>query len=226
MNFTELCRLVEETYGEEFEKLYTLLTEYNKSVNLTSITEKKEVYLKHFLDSVAGEKYLVRGAEVAEIGSGGGFPSLPLKIVRKDLRFTLVESTGKKCNYLRTCVDKLALDGVKVENMRAEDGGREKKFREKFDAAVARAVAPLNTLCEYCLPYVKTGGVFVAYKGDSGDELKQAERAICLLGGRTKEVETYTLPNGDQRSLVVVEKVKETPLLYPRGHGKERKSPL
>lgn len=217
---------MEETYGEEFEKLYTLLTEYNKSVNLTSITEKKEVYLKHFLDSVAGEKYLVRGAEVAEIGSGGGFPSLPLKIVRKDLRFTLVESTGKKCNYLRTCVDKLALDGVKVENMRAEDGGREKKFREKFDAAVARAVAPLNTLCEYCLPYVKTGGVFVAYKGDSGDELKQAERAICLLGGRTKEVETYTLPNGDQRSLVVVEKVKETPLLYPRGHGKERKSPL
>lgn len=217
---------MEETYGEEFEKLYTLLTEYNKSVNLTSITEKKEVYLKHFLDSVAGEKYLVRGAEVAEIGSGGGFPSLPLKIVRKDLRFTLVESTGKKCNYLRTCVDKLALDGVKVENMRAEDGGRDQKFREKFDAAVARAVAPLNTLCEYCLPYVKRGGVFVAYKGDCGDELKQSERAICLLGGRTKEVETYTLPNGDQRSLVVVEKVKETPLLYPRGHGKERKSPL
>lgn len=219
-------RLVEETYREEFEKLYDLLTEYNNSVNLTSITKKNEVFLKHFLDSVAGEKYLVRGAEAAEIGSGGGFPSLPLKIVRRDVGFTLIESTGKKCRYLERCVDKLALDGVKVENMRAEDGGRDQKFREKYDAAVARAVAPLNTLCEYCLPYVKKGGVFVAYKGECGDELKQAERAICLLGGRTKEVETYTLPNGDRRSLVVIEKEDETPLLYPRGRGKERKYPL
>jgi 16S rRNA (guanine527-N7)-methyltransferase len=210
----------------EYEKLYFLLTEHNKMYNLTSITQKEEVFCKHFLDSVVGESYFSEGAKVAEIGSGGGFPSLPLKILRKDLSFTLIESTGKKCNYLQTCVDNLGLSGMCIKNIRAEDGAKEKLLREKFDFAVARAVARLNTLCEYCLPYVKVGGSFVAYKGDCGEEIEEASSAIKILGGKLKQVERYNLPGGDKRTLVVIEKVSSTPEKYPRGQGKERSKPL
>lgn len=211
---------------EQFDKLFELLTGYNERYNLTAICDRESVFLKHFLDSAVGEGFLSRGAKVAEIGSGGGFPSVPLKILREDLSFTLIESTGKKCNYLQAVVDNFDFSGVEVKNMRAEDGAKDKSYRERFDFAVARAVARLNTLCEYCMPYVKPGGRFIAWKGDCDEELKEAANAVKVLGGRVEGVERYSLPNGDKRTLVIINKIANTPEKYPRGNGRERKNPL
>lgn len=213
-------------YNSEFETLRNFLGDNNKKFNLTSITDKNEVYIKHFLDSVAGEKYFPFNSAVAEIGSGGGFPSLPLKIIRKDLSFTLIESTLKKCNYLKEAVDKLNLNCVQVVNARAEEVAKNNLFREKFDVSVARAVARLNTLAEYCLPFVKCGGRFIAYKSDCGDEITEAEKAFKLLGGEIENIEKFELPDGGKRTLIIVKKIKSTPPSYPRGQGKERKCPI
>lgn len=226
MNINFYENKIKGDFAERFEELYLFLSEYNKKVNLTAITEKNAVFEKHFLDSVAGESLIFYGSRVIEIGSGGGFPSLPLKILRDDLAFDLVESTGKKCVYLQSCVDKFALGGVKVINGRAEELGREQNFREKYDAATARAVARLNILCEYCMPFVKVGGRFIAYKGECAQELKEAEKAIKVLGGELESAESYSLPSGDKRTLVCIKKIKATPPLYPRGRGKERKNPI
>lgn len=213
-------------YQNRFKELCDYLLEYNKIVNLTAFTEEKDVFLKHFLDSAVGEKYLPVNARVAEIGSGGGFPSLPLKILRDDLSFTLIESTGKKCTYLNSCVDKFGLRGVQVLNMRAEDAGRDNSLREKFDCAVARAVARMNTLCEYCLPLVKVGGKFIAYKGECEEELEESKKAIKVLGGEIECVEKFDLCEEGKRCLIVIKKVAPTSLKYPRGQGKERKCPI
>ena len=216
-----------ERFTEKFQLFNGILAEFNQKYNLTAISDEKEVYIKHFFDSVKPQKYFPTDAKVVEIGSGGGFPSIPLKIVRDDLSFTLIESTGKKCEYLRQAVDKLGFDGVQVLNIRAEDGGKDKDLREKFDVATARAVARLNTLCEYCLPFVKTGGRFIAYKGDADEEIKEAENAIKTLGGEIEKVEKYDLPEGfGKRTVIVIKKVKSTPVKYPRGRGLERKKPL
>ena len=217
----------EEKYLKKFEYFREILTEYNKKCNLTSITDKNEVYIKHFLDSVIPENLFPLNSKVIEIGSGGGFPSIPLKIVRGDLNFTLIESTGKKCAYLEETVEKLGLDGVKVLNIRAEDGGRMQNLREKFDIAEARAVAALNTLCEYCMPFVKVGGLFIAYKGDVEKELEESKNAIEILGGAIEKVHSYSLPEDcGQRCVIVIKKVRKTPEKYPRGRGLERKKPL
>ena len=212
---------------EMFACFYALLKEYNARYNLTTILEEKEVFYKHFLDSLAGEKLFEERATVAEIGSGAGFPSIPLKIVRPDLSFTLFESVGKKCEFLSVVVDKLRLSNMNIYQKRAEDAARESVFREKFTHATARAVARMNTLSEYCLPLVKCGGTFVAYKSGDATELEEAKTAYKLLGGRKRAVYFYELPDGyGARTLAVVEKVSKTPEKYPRGQGKERKNPL
>lgn len=215
-------------FSEKFALFEEFLAESNKKFNLTAITDKKDVYIKHFCDSILPQELFFHGADVVEIGSGGGFPSLPLKIVRNDLTFTLVESIAKKCTYLREAVDKLELTGVTVENMRAEDCGRRSDMREKFDICTARAVAKLNTLSEYCLPLVKKGGIFIAYKsGDVEEELKESLNAVKILGGAVKKEYFYELPEGmGRRCAVVIEKVALTDKKYPRGQGKEKKSPL
>ena len=214
-------------YIDKFENFREHLLEYNKKCNLTSITEKKEVYIKHFLDSVMPEKLFPLNSKVIEIGSGGGFPSIPLKIVRPDLDFTLVESTGKKCVYLEETIQKLGFEGVKVLNIRAEEGGRKQNLREKYDIAEARAVASLNTLCEYCMPFVKVGGLFIAYKSDAGEELENAKNAILTLGGEIEKVYSYSLPeDSGSRTAIVIKKIKSTPEKYPRGRGLERRKPL
>lgn len=218
--------MIEERFREKFLIFKDILLEYNNKFNLTAITDEKGIYIKHFLDSVTGESFFIKDASVVEIGSGGGFPSIPLKIVRGDLRFTLIESTGKKCEYLKAVVDKLNLDCVKVLNTRAENASTDINHREKYDVAVARAVARLNTLSEYCLPFVKIGGRFIAYKGDCEEELKESANAFKVLGGQLEGVEKYELPNGEKRTLVVVKKVAPTPKKYPRGQGKERKCPI
>ena len=182
MTADNYIKKIEEEYKERFEQFKNILLDYNNKFNLTAITDEKGIYIKHFCDSVMGESFFPLKADVVEIGSGGGFPSVPLKLVRDDLKFTLVESTGKKCSYLRDVVDKLNLNCVQVINVRAEDAGKDKNYREKFDVAVARAVARLNTLSEYCLPLVKVGGRFIAYKGDCSEEIKEPLNAVKTLG--------------------------------------------
>ena len=224
-DFAAISALIEKN-SEKFAKFYGMLVESNAKYNLTAITEKKEVYIKHFLDSLAGEVLLFKGASVVEVGSGGGFPSVPLMLVRSDLHFTLVESTGKKCDFLREVIREFGLDAT-VKNARAEDCGRDVSLREKFDICIARAVARLNTLSEYCFPLVKKGGCMIAYKGNAEEELKEAKSAISILGGASAETFLYELPEGyGARTLVRIQKEKNTPEKYPRGQGKERSKPL
>lgn len=212
---------------DKFNFFFNLLVEYNKKFNLTSITDEKDVFFKHFLDSAAGEFLFKKSSSVIEIGSGAGFPSVVLKILREDLDMVLIESTGKKCDFLNAVVDNLCFKNVKVLNMRAEDAARESSLREKFDFVTARAVARLNTLSEYCLPFLKINGKFIAYKGEEKGEIKESFKAFDILGGKFKEQISYELPEGyGKRTLIVIDKVKSTPLKYPRGNGKERKQPL
>lgn len=220
------CKAISEEKKEKFDLFFRTLVEFNKMFNLTSITERNEVFFKHFIDSAAGEFLFREGASLCEVGSGAGFPSLALKILREDLEMTLIESTGKKCEFLKAIVDKLSFSGVKVENARAEDLAKNPFYREKFDYCTARAVARLNTLSEYCLPFVKKGGKFIAYKGEASEETKEAERAVKILGGKISSVYEYDLFSYGKRSLIVVDKISSTPEKYPRGNGRERKQPL
>lgn len=223
---TILSEIEEDLIGK-FEIFQTLLFLYNQNVNLTTVTEKKEVLYKHFLDSCIGRSLFPKNALVAEVGSGAGFPSIPLKIMREDLKFCLFESVKKKCVFLETAVEALRLSKTEVHCIRAEDAGREERFREKFDVCCARAVARMNTLLEYCLPLVRVGGRVIAYKGQVEEELAQARRAIAVLGGKLESVHTFSLPeNFGERALVVIQKISPTPAKYPRGRGKERREPI
>ncbi len=219
-------QIAEGETGKKFSLFYELLCERNRQFNLTRITDEEECRVKHFLDSVMGAPFFPQGARAAEVGSGGGFPSIPLMIVRPDLSFTLFESVGKKCAFLKEATDALGLC-ARVVNARAEDAAKEKEFREQFDICCARAVAPLSTLAEYCLPLVRRGGTFVAYKGRAEGEIAAAEHAFSVLGARPASAERYALPAGmGERTLVIAEKIRPTPPAYPRGRGKERSDPL
>ncbi len=226
-NIENYENLIKGEFAEKFAYFRALLLEYNEKYNLTTILEEKDMYYKHFLDSVLGERFFEKNARVIEIGSGAGFPSIPLKIIRNDLSFDLMESVGKKCEFLRVVVDKLSLQNVNIYNIRAEDAAKDIKFREKYDHATARAVARMNTLSEYCLPFVKVGGTFIAYKSGDISEITEAESAYKVLGGKLQNCEKYALPfDYGERTLAIVEKKKQTPPKYPRGQGKERKNPL
>ncbi|MCI6734420.1 MAG: 16S rRNA (guanine(527)-N(7))-methyltransferase RsmG [Clostridiales bacterium] len=212
---------------EKFEKFCKILKEYNEKFNLTSITDDEGIYEKHFTDSLKGEEFFPLNAEVIEIGSGGGFPSVPLKIARDDLSFTLLEATEKKCGYLRIVGKELGFENFNVVCGRAEEFGKKAEFREKFDVATARAVARLNVLCEYCLPFVKKGGYFVAYKGDAEEEIKEAEKAVEILGGKIVEIKDFVLSEkSGRRNIIVIRKERETPSEYPRLNGAIKKKPL
>ena len=213
-----------EKQQEKFELYYDLLIEYNNKFNITAITEREEVIEKHFIDSALGVDKL-KGNTLIDIGSGGGFPAIPLKIMNDDLSVTLVESTGKKCEFLKVVCEKLGLKNVTVLNKRAEDLAKDSAYREQFDVCTARAVARLNTLSEYCLPFVKVGGIFLSYKGDAEQEISESMNAFKVLGARLKESYFYTL-GGAKRALITVEKITKTDKKYPRGNGKERKNPL
>ena len=227
MKIEDYALLLHGEYQDKFEAYRALILEYNQRYNLTTILDEKDMFYKHFLDSVVGEKYFPKNGKVIEIGSGAGFPSIPLKLLRDDLVFTLVESVGKKCEFLHAVVDKLGLKNVNIYSKRAEELARDGLHRDRYDVATARAVARMNTLSEYCLPFVRPGGVFVAYKSGDTTEIEEAKNAYKLLGASLKAVEKYELPEGyGERALAVVEKTKPTPNKYPRGQGKERKNPL
>ena len=209
---------------EKFEKYYELLVFYNSKFNITAITDKEEVYKKHFIDSLLGVDK-ISGKTLIDIGSGGGFPAIPLKIYNENLKVTLVEATGKKCEFLKAVIHELGLLGVQVINDRAELLIKKEGMREGFDVCTARAVARLNTLAEYCMPFVKVNGLFVAYKGDAAEEIDEAQNAVKILGGKVIEAQVKEL-YGAKRQFVVVQKIKKTDMKYPRGNGKERKNPL
>lgn len=209
---------------KKFEKYYEILVSYNQKVNVTAITEKEEIYVKHFVDSVINVDKLV-GKTLIDVGSGGGFPGIPIKILRDDLSVTLLEATGKKCDFLNIVIKEIELKDIKVVNARAEDLSKTAEFREQFDICTARAVARLNSLCEYVMPFTKVDGCFVAYKTGEKEEIKEAENAIKTLGGKLDKILEYDL-FGNKRSMIFIKKIKNTDKKYPRGNGKERKCPL
>ena len=211
--------------GEKFAAFYAMLTKANAQFNLTRITGEEECRVKHFLDSLAGMNYFPQDADCCEVGSGAGFPSVPLLIARGDLAFTLIESSQKKCRFLETVIKELGLR-ASVVCARAEEAAKG-PLRERFDVCCARAVARLNTLAEYCLPFVKKGGAFIAYKGNAAEEMEEAKGALRILGGAIEEAHAFDLPQGaGRRTILVCRKISHTPPQYPRGHGKERTSPL
>ncbi len=225
--FEEFGLNLTEEKISKFELYRSLLKKYNQNFNITAISDDEEINVKHFLDSAVKVDNFSTAAEVIEVGSGGGFPSIPIKIMRDDLKFTLIEATGKKCEFLRIVVKELELKNVTVINGRAEELGRDENYREKFDYAIARAVARLNVLSEYCLPFVKKGGEFIAYKGRAGEEISEAKKGIEKLGGKIKDVYSFELPlNAGERNIIRIEKVSLTPEIYPRSNGKIKKSPL
>ena len=207
---------------------YELLVEWNEKMNLTSLTEPRDAALKHFADSLMLLKYcdIPEGATVIDVGTGAGLPGLPLKIARQDIRLTLLDSLSKRLMFLDEVCDRLGLDGVQTVHSRAEDGSRT-EMRENFDIATARAVAELNMLAEYCLPYVREGGRFIAMKGKGAkDELSAAEGAVEKLGARVASQNYFELAEAGERAILEFEKISPTPEQYPRREKVIRKKPL
>lgn len=217
------CNLTE--VFEKFEIYFNELISYNAHTNLTAITDKQEVFVKHFFDSCLASPYINQGANVVDIGTGAGFPGVPLKIVRRDLNLHLVDSLNKRINFLNLLKDNLNMD-YSTYHSRAEDFCKEN--REKFDVCTSRAVAKLNTLAEYCLPLVKVGGMFIAYKGSNIDEeIMESKKAIDILGGKISEIKTFNLPNNmGIRNLIIIKKIKNTPNKYPRNKNLPKIKPL
>lgn len=209
--------------AEKFEKYYNMLVEWNQKFNLTAITDREGVFVKHFADSLLGERYVPQNATVLDVGTGAGFPSLPVKIARPDVRLTLNDSLQKRIGFLNEVVAALGLQDVQTIHARAED----LKERDYYDIVLSRAVAPLNILSEYCLPFVRVGGKFVAYKAeDCAEEVTAAENAIKTLGGKLLSVDKIRLDENTVRAFVVVEKTRKTDKKYPRGKNLPRKAPL
>ncbi len=214
----------------QFSKYYNMLIEWNKVMNLTAITDKNEVIYKHFADSLLLYKYknMHENLSIIDIGTGAGFPGIPLKIVFPNLKVTLMDSLNKRLNFLNEVIEELNLLDTTTIHSRAEDGGHNNLYREKYDLAVSRAVANLSSLSEFCLPFVKVGGYFIPYKsGALSEEMKTGKKAIRILGGQIENIFTTNLPDTDiERSFVFVKKVNVTPNAYPRKAGTVTKKPL
>lgn len=219
---------LDEKQIKQFYEYMNLLLEWNEKMNLTAITEKNEIILKHFVDCLTISKHIKQGAYMIDVGTGAGFPGIPIKIAREDVEIVLMDSLNKRINFLNDVIENLGLEKIETIHSRAEELGKNKNYREKFDVATSRAVANLNTLSEYMLPFVKKGGVAICMKGpDANEELDKAKKAISILGGTAREVYSFVLPNSDiSRNVVVVEKVRNTPAKYPRKAGTPAKEPI
>lgn len=210
-----------------------LLLEWNQVMNLTALTSPEDVAVRHFLDSwmmlpLIDELFPdKKGLRLIDVGTGAGFPGLPLKIARPDINLVLLDSLQKRVNFLKQAAAVAGAENVECIHGRAEEAGRRRGYRDSFDIAAARAVASLPELCEYCLPFVRTGGFFIAMKGDSSEEANQARKAIHLLSGKLEDIKEFTLPGTDmKRSFIVIRKTGSTPQAYPRKAGKPHASPL
>ncbi len=218
---------IEETACEKLQTFCDFLLEKNKQFNITAIRDKEGVYEKHFADSLMGKDYFYKNAKVLEVGSGGGFPSIPLKINDESLNFTLLEATGKKCEFLKQAKELLGFENFKVINGRAEEFAKNKDYRESFDMVTARAVAELNVLAELCLPFLKVGGIAVFYKMKSQEELNRGIHSVKILGGEIIEIKDYTLYGVEgERNLIIIKKVSPTAEKFPREYKKIVKAPL
>ncbi|MCF6515211.1 16S rRNA (guanine(527)-N(7))-methyltransferase RsmG [Lactobacillus sp. S2-2] len=223
---------VNEQQMKQFNDYFEMLIDYNQKVNLTTITDKKEVYLKHFYDSITPLFYvdkLKESVSLVDVGAGAGFPSLPMKIIFPQLKITIVDSLNKRIKFLDELINKLGLTEVQLVHARAEEfGGKKSKYREKFDFATARAVARMSVLAELCLPLVKVGGQFIALKAAKAQsELENSNVAIKTLGGEVVDDFSFDLNNGEEsRHIITVNKIKKTPVKYPRKAGTPNKEPI
>ena len=226
----ELSIVLNDKQIQQFEQYYNILVEWNKVMNLTAITKYEEVIEKHFLDSltIVDAINMEKIETLIDVGTGAGFPGIPLKIAFPHLKVTLLDSLNKRIKFLNEVIDLLELDDIKTIHGRAEDYAKQAEYREQYDICVSRAVANLATLSEYCLPYVKVDGLFVPYKsGEIDEELKSSEKAVSILGGKVEEVDKFQLPGTDiGRSFVKIHKIKETKKKYPRKAGMPTKEPL
>lgn len=226
----ELKIQIDSGQKEQFDTFYSMLVEWNKVMNLTGITEYEEVVLKHFVDSLSIVNILDLNKvhTVIDIGTGAGFPGIPLKIAFPHLKVTLLDSLNKRIKFLNAVIEELRLENIHTIHGRAEDYARQADYREKYDLCVSRAVANLATLSEYCLPYIRVGGIFISYKsGDVDEELDHSKKAIGILGGKMEDVVKFQLPGSDiGRSLVEISKIKEIGKKYPRKAGLPAKEPL
>lgn len=217
-----------EIEEEKIKKLYKymeMLIQRNKEMNLTAITEPNEIILKHFVDSATILKNIKSTDKVVDVGSGAGFPGIPVKILNKNISFTLLDSLNKRIKFLDEVIYNLKLNAIEAVHSRAEDFAKES--REIFDVAVSRAVAPLNILLEYMLPLVKVGGICICMKGSNIGEMKDCRKALEILGGEIEKIEELYLPGTDnKRNIIIVQKIKETPKKYPRKAGKPTREPI
>ena len=215
---------------EQIENLYKYMVgiiEWNDKVNVTAIVEERLFIVKHFIDSLLINHYLQGKERIIDIGTGGGFPGIPLKILNKEMKFTLIDSVNKKLNVIRDLSEKIDLENLEVIHTRAEDLANKKDYRECYDVATTRAVSNLSTILEYMLPFVKVGGIAVCMKGPNyKEELNEAKKAIEILGGKFEQIETFNLEGEMERNILVIKKVKNTPNKFPRGQGKPLKEPI
>ena len=215
----------------QFDTYRDMVIEKNKVMNLTAITDPEEFALKHFADSLSlltVSDLITEGASVIDVGTGAGFPSVPIKIARPDIKLTLLDSLAKRIRFLDEVIESIKLDAVTTIHSRAEEGSRKPELRDSFDIALSRAVANLSTLTEYCLPYVKVGGYFISYKSDEVDEeLASSKHAISVLGGKLEDTISLTLADSDiNRRFIIIKKIKPTPKAYPRKPGTAKREPL
>lgn len=220
--------MLNEKQISQYYQYMKLLLEWNEKINLTAITKQDEIILKHFVDSMTVLKYLADYKSIIDVGTGAGFPGIPIAIMNENKDVTLMDSLNKRIKFLENIKENLSLKNVNAIHSRAEDLGQDMNNREKHDVAISRAVANLTTLVEYLLPFVKIGGICICMKGqDVEDEINDSKRAIELLGGRIKKVDEFFLPDSDmKRNVVIIEKIKHTNKKYPRKAGLPSKEPL
>lgn len=216
--------------NEEIEKLYIYMKEileWNEKVNVTAIKDEKEFIVKHFIDSLTIEKYITNGEKVLDIGTGAGFPGIPIKITKNKSHVDLVDSVNKKLNVIRDIIPKIKLEDIECIHTRAEDLAKNVKYRESYDVVTSRAVANLTTLVEYMLPFVKVGGKIICMKGPNvEEELAESKKAISILGGKIEQIENINIDSDYERNIIIIKKEKPTPKQYPRGQGKPLKEPI
>lgn len=215
---------------EQLEKCYlfmNLLLEWNEKMNLTAIIEPEDIILKHFIDSFTIEKYIKNTKKIIDVGTGAGFPGIPISILQKDINITLLDSLNKRIMFLEDVIQKLQLNKVQAVHARAEEFAKNKLEREQYDISTSRAVAPLNILLEYLLPLIKVGGKCICMKGSNIEEVEEANNALNLLGGELEKIEKINLPESDIiHHIIIIKKIKTTPLKYPRKAGIPSKQPI